>query len=101
MKGIVSLLKKSAKNFGKIGQLSKRLISSTVLSKCGFRKDSDPIRLMLCKLRDSKKPQEIAIIACTDMTLSSVEILEQYAKRWSIEVFFKTCRGFLGFEDDT
>ena len=35
------------------------------------------------------------------MTLSSVEILELYSKRWSIEVFFKTCKGFLGFEDDT
>ncbi len=35
------------------------------------------------------------------MMLSAVEILEPYAKRWSIEVFFKTCKGFLGFEDDT
>ena len=35
------------------------------------------------------------------MMLSAVEILELYAKRWSIEVFFKTCKGFLGFEDDT
>ena len=70
-------------------------------AKVTFRKDSDPIRLLFCRLRDSKNPDEIAIIACTDMTLSSVEILELYAKRWSIEVFFKTCKGFLGFEDDT
>ena len=70
-------------------------------AKVTFRKGSDPIRLLFCKLRDSKNPDEIAIIACTDMTLSSVEILELYAKRWSIEVFFKTCKGFLGFEDDS
>ena len=69
-------------------------------AKVSFKKNSDPIRLLFCKLRDSKN-SEIAIIACTDMTLSSVEILELYAKRWSIEVFFKTCKGFLGFEDDT
>lgn len=70
-------------------------------AKVTFRKGSDPIRLLFCKLKDSKNSDEIAIIACTDMTLSSVEILELYAKRWSIEVFFKTCKGFLGFEDDT
>ena len=70
-------------------------------AKVTFKKDCDPIRLLFCRLRDSKQSNEIAIIACTDMTLSSVEILELYAKRWSIEVFFKTCKGFLGFEDDT
>lgn len=70
-------------------------------AKVTFKKDSDPIRLLFCKLRISKNPDEIAIIACTDMTLSAVEILELYAKRWSIEVFFKTCKGFLGFEDDS
>ena len=66
-----------------------------------FKKDSTPIRLLFCRLKSSKNPDEIAIIACTDMMLSAVEILELYAKRWSIEVFFKTCKGFLGFEDDT
>ena len=70
-------------------------------AKVSFKKDHDPLRLLFCRLRESKNPDEIAIIACTDMTLSSVEILELYAKRWSIEVFFKTCKGFLGFEDDT
>ena len=70
-------------------------------AKVTFKKDSTPIRLLFCRLKSSKNPDEIAIIACTDMMLSAVEILELYAKRWSIEVFFKTCKGFLGFEDDT
>lgn len=70
-------------------------------AKATFKKGTDPIRLLFCRLKNSKNPGEIAIIACTDMTLSSVEILELYAKRWSIEVFFKTCKCFLGFEDDT
>lgn len=70
-------------------------------AKVTFKKDSDPIRLLFCKLKDSKNPDEIAIIGCSDMELSAVEILELYTKRWSIEVFFKTCKGFLGFEDDS
>ena len=70
-------------------------------AKVTFKKGNEPIRLLFCKLKESKNPDEVAIIACTDMSLSAVEILELYAKRWSIEVFFKTCKGFLGFEDDT
>ena len=70
-------------------------------AKVTFKKGNDPIRLLFCRLKNSKNPREIAIIACTDMSLSAVEILELYAKRWSIEVFFKTCKGFLGFEDDS
>ena len=70
-------------------------------AKVTFKKGNEPIRLLFCKLKGSKNPDEVAIIACTDMSLSAVEILELYAKRWSIEVFFKTCKGFLGFEDDT
>ena len=70
-------------------------------AKVTFKQGSDPIRLLFCKLKVSKNPDEVAIIVCTDMDLSAVEILELYAKRWSIEVFFKTCKGFLGFEDDS
>lgn len=70
-------------------------------AKVTFKKGNDPIRLLFCRLKKSKNPKEVAIIACTDMELSAVEILELYAKRWSIEVFFKTCKGFLGFEDDS
>ena len=39
MKDIVSLLKKSAKNFDKISQTGKRLIPSTLMKKCGFKKE--------------------------------------------------------------
>ena len=70
-------------------------------AKVFFKNGDMPIRLLFCKLEKSKHPDDIAIIACTDLELSSVEILELYAKRWSIETFFKTCKGFLGFRDDT
>ena len=46
MKDIVSLLKKSANNFDKMAQLGKKLISSAILSKCGFRTE----RGILCKV---------------------------------------------------
>ena len=38
MKDIVSSLKESAKNYDKIAQLGKRMIPSTLLTKCSFRK---------------------------------------------------------------
>ena len=66
-----------------------------------FKNKEYPVRLLFCRLKGTKNRGEIAIIACTDLSLSAVEILELYTKRWSIEVFFKTCRGFLGFEKDT
>ena len=60
-----------------------------------------PVRLLICHLKGSKNPQNITIMACTDLSLSSVEILELYAKRWSIEEFFKDCKQYLGFCDKT
>lgn len=98
-KGILT----GAKNGATFAEQKKNNADIEVLgsAKVTFKKDSTPIRLLFCRLKSSKNPEEIAIIACTDMMLSAVEILELYAKRWSIEVFFKTCKGFLGFEDDT
>ena len=60
-----------------------------------------PVRLLICQLKGSKNPLNISVIACTDLSLSSVEILELYAKRWSIEDFFKDCKQYLGFCDKT
>ena len=60
-----------------------------------------PVRLLICHLKESKNPQNITVMACTDISLSAVEILELYAKRWSIEEFFKCCKQYLGFCDKT
>ncbi len=38
-----------------------------------------------------------AVFLCTDTTLSAMEILELYAMRWSIEVYFKESKQHLGF----
>jgi len=43
-----------------------------------------------------KKPQAFFT---TDHTATAVEILQRYAMRWSIEVTFRDCKQYLGFED--
>ena len=60
-----------------------------------------PVRLLFCTMKGSKNPNDITVIVSTDISLSSVEILELYAKRWSIETFFKDCKQYLGFCDKT
>ena len=36
-------------------------------------------------------------IATTDLSLSDEEVIALYARRWDIEVFFKTVKSYLGF----
>ena len=60
-----------------------------------------PVRLLFCKMKDSKNPNDITVMICTDLSLSSGDILELYAKRWAIETFFKDCKQYLGFCDKT
>lgn len=67
-----------------------------------FLKDTNiPVRLLFCKTQGIDNPNNITVLASTDLSLSSVEILELYAKRWSIETFFKDCKQYLGFCDKT
>ena len=40
----------------------------------------------------------IAMMICTDTTLSEEDIIQTYGKRWDIEVFFKTCKDMLKLE---
>lgn len=55
---------------------------------------SFPARVVFLANRNNRKDW-IAII-CTDMSLDEDEIVRIYGKRWEIEVFFKTCKSFLG-----
>ncbi len=52
-----------------------------------------PARIVCVRNRNNKKDW-IAFL-CTDMGLAPEEILRIYAKRWEIEVFFKTCKSML------
>ena len=39
------------------------------------------------------------MLVTTDMTLSPEEVIRTYALRWSIEVYFKICKSYLGLND--
>ena len=45
----------------------------------------------------SRSADTWVIFLCTDVTLSDAKILEVYALRWSIEVYFKEIKQHLGF----
>ena len=48
-------------------------------------------------VRDRAKRKKWIAFLCTDTGLSEEQIIELYGKRWSIEVFFKTCKSYLKF----
>jgi len=51
-------------------------------------------------VRDRAKRKKWIAFLCTDMELTEDQIIELYGKRWSIEVFFKTCKSYLGFNGE-
>ena len=60
-----------------------------------------PVRLLFVRGlaetdQDVAGPKHWAVFLCTDRTLSTVDILETYALRWSIEVYFKEAKQYLG-----
>ena len=55
---------------------------------------TEPARIVCVRNRTNKK-KWLAIL-CTDMNLSEEEIIRIYGKRWDIEIFFKTCKTYLG-----
>lgn len=56
-----------------------------------------PIR-WVCVLGDPKQNQEHAYFFCSDVAVTAVWIIQQYARRWSIEVTFEESRALLGLE---
>jgi hypothetical protein len=73
---------------------SRYLLSVDVLTKNDAGK-STGVRIVYVRNRNKRK-EWIAFI-CTDTALSENEIVALYGKRWSIEVFFKTCKTYLRF----
>lgn len=55
-----------------------------------------PIRLVV--LKDPKGQFEPAALMSTDVTLSALEIITEFVKRWAIEVTFREAREHLGIE---
>ncbi len=46
---------------------------------------------------DKRNKRDWLAIGTTDLTLSSSQVISLYARRWNIEVFFKTVKSYLGF----
>ena len=55
-----------------------------------------PIRWVL--VRDPKGILDPMVIACTDLKLKPIQIIEHYLKRWQVEVTFQEVRAHLGVE---
>lgn len=60
--------------------------------------------LYVCRVANAEKPQpgqhNYAVFLTTDRSLSPSHMLERYALRWAIEVYFKEVKLHLGFLKD-
>lgn len=48
--------------------------------------------------RDPKRPRRVAYLMTTDVTLSAVQVVEWFAKRWTVEQLFSIAKTQLGFD---
>lgn len=55
-----------------------------------------PLRWVL--VRDPEEKIDPIAIACTDLELDAIQIIEHYLKRWQVEVTFEQVRAHLGVE---
>ena len=106
---VVSMLKKGKTKYTYMGEaltvsqifksLPKRRGRSKFLSSAVVTiKDSsgeNSIRVMLIFVRNTHKKKDWKVLVSTDIFLTEEEVIELYGKRWSIEVFFKTCKSYL------
>jgi hypothetical protein len=73
---------------------SKYLLSVVVSIK---NSAGETMESRIVYVRDRHKRKKWIAFLCTDLELSEEQIIELYGKRWSIEVFFKTCKTYLKF----
>lgn len=62
---------------------------------CGER----PLRIVIVKLERGQLP--LRVFLCTDPDADPVHVLQAYAGRWGIEVFFREAKQLLGFADSS
>ena len=92
--GIMYTLKQLYDIHKKRPGISKYLLSTVVRI---HNSDNDSMMARIVFVRDKAKKKKWIAFLCTDMSLSEEQIIELYGKRWSIEVFFKTCKTYLKF----
>ncbi len=66
----------------------------------GNGKEIADMNLRIVFIHDNRAKNNWLAIATTDLNLSDDEIITLYSRRWDIEVFFKTCKQYLGFAKD-
>ncbi len=59
-------------------------------------KDTDPMSMKILFIREMSRKRSWLALGTTDLSLSDDDILILYSRRWDIEVFFKTCKVYLG-----
>ena len=48
--------------------------------------------------RDPKRPKRVAYLVTTDLSLTAVEVVEAFSRRWTIEQMFSVAKNQLGFD---
>ena len=48
--------------------------------------------------RDPKRPKRVAYLVTTDLALTAAEVVEAFARRWTIEQMFSVAKNQLGFD---
>jgi len=66
----------------------------------GDRKEKEDLRLKIVFIHDKRAKNDWCAIGTTDLELIKEQMVVLYSRRWDIEVFFKTCKEFLGFAKD-
>lgn len=79
---------------------SRRRVRHVTEQTLWYDKQSNAVTSIrwVCVLGDSKRDPRDAFFFCSDLTMSAVQIIEAYARRWNIEVLFEESRALLGLE---
>jgi len=60
------------------------------------QKDGESVPARLVFVRNKSRRKDWLALICTDLPLTEDEVIRIYGKRWDIEVFFKSCKSYLG-----
>ncbi len=81
--------------YGRATKIEYKTVDAQWYRACG----TGLLRIVIVATKDGKVP--FRVFFCTDASLDVVRILETYAGRWGIEVFFREAKQLLGFADSS
>jgi hypothetical protein len=76
-----------------------RLLEVKVVTGLCWYAAAGPQAVQVVLVRDPTGEWRDEALVCTDVTLSAVEVITGYCRRWSVEVAFGDAKQFLGFHD--